>query len=384
MQRRSPPSRKPPLPHPAELPPPAASNRTFLVHVVPGLEGIAAEEIASSSLDAELTGEWRYFDERSSLLAYRAGADLDRWLTLATVEDVFALVAQVRGLRADRGGLGELAAATLSAKRFESAISALASCRGRLPRSYRVVARKSGVHEYRRVDAQRAVEGVLRTRLPRLRLVADDADMELWLTIVGREALLAVRLSTSQMRGRSHPFASLPASLKPAVARAMVRLSAPRPSDRVLDPFCGAGTLLIERALAGPHTELVGGDRDPEAVTKARTNAGAAGATAEIREWDALALPIENESVDVILTNPPFGKRVAIDAGDPLAFYGRLVAELHRVLRPGSRLVLITSQTEAFLRAARRPASQFLVRRRVPVLVRGERATIFVAETPIA
>ena len=361
-------------------PPPDGGGRAFLIQVVPGLEEIADQEVAAAIADARLTGEWRWFDERSSLLEYRAGPDPDRWFRLGVVEDVFALVAHVRGLGADRGGLGALAAATLSAKRFESAIDALAAVRGHAPRSYRVVARKSGAHEYRRVDAQRAVEGVVRTRFPWLRLVPDDADMELWLTIIGREALLGVRLSTNQMRGRAHAFASLPASLKPTLARAMVRLSEPRLAETVLDPFCGAGTLLIERALAGPRAALLGGDRDDEAVAKARANASAAGIHAEIRAWDALALPLEDGSVDVILANPPFGKRVAIDTGDPAAFYGLLMAELYRVLRPGGRLVVITSQTEAFLRAARRASSPFAMRRRVPVLVRGERAAIFAAK----
>jgi tRNA (guanine6-N2)-methyltransferase len=377
VPRRAPPPQR----HRSPLQPAGSRPRSaVLVQTVPGLEQIAADEIAATIPSAEPAGVWRHFDERSSLLVYRCGAAFDPWLALGSAEDVFALVAHARGLRTDRGGLGELAAATLSARGFDGALAALAGVRGRAPRSYRVVARKSGLHDYRRVDAQRAVEGVVRTRFPRLRRVADEADAEIWLTIIGREALLGVRLSTAAMRGRAHPFVSLPASLKPTVARAIVRLSEPRPSDSVLDPCCGAGTLLIERALVLPHGPLFAGDLDPAAAATARGNLRAAGIAAEVREWDALALPLADASVDVILTNPPFGKQIAIAAGDPVRFYAGLVAEFHRVLRPGGRLVLLTSQTEAFARAARRPSSLLRVSRRVPVLVRGERATIFVAE----
>src|SRR5205085_10680436 len=144
-------------------------------------------------------------------------------------------------------------------------------------------ARKSGTHTYLRVDAQRAVEGALCTRLPGLRLVADHAEVEFWLSVVAREALVGIRLSTGRMRGHAHPFQSFLASLKPTVARAMVRLSHPRATDAVLDPLCGAGTLLIERALAVEYSALYGGDRDPSAVARARANARAAGVRIDVQ-----------------------------------------------------------------------------------------------------
>jgi tRNA (guanine6-N2)-methyltransferase len=350
----------------------------LLVHVVPGLEDVAADEIAGAVPGAELAGVWTNFDERTSLLEYRAAGNPSRWLALGTVEDVFALAARARSLHNDRSGLHELAAATLTSKHLDRAMGAYTECRGGAPCTFRVVARQSGTHAYRRVDAQRAVEGALCTRLPRLRLVADEADAEFWLSVVGREALVGLRLSTHRMRGHAYPFDSLPASLKPTVARAMVRLSQPRTTDVVLDPLCGAGTLLIERALAAAYSALYGGDREPSAVAIAQANARAAGVRIDVQAWDALTLPLSDRSVDVVLANPPFGKKVAIDGG-PYAFYRRLAIELRRVLRPGGRLVLITSQADAFRRSVTALPSPLLVRQRVPVLVRGERATIFLA-----
>jgi 23S rRNA G2445 N2-methylase RlmL len=160
----------------------------------------------------------------------------------------------------------------------------------------------------------------------------------------------------------------------------MARLSNPRAADVVLDPLCGTGTLLLERALAGDYAALIGGDRDPSAVAAARANALAAGVPADFRQWDALALPLPDASVDAVLANPPFGKKVPIPGGDPFRFYARLMAEIRRVLRPGGRVVLLTSQGEAVRRALREVPAAFAVRRHVPVLIRGERATIFAAD----
>jgi tRNA (guanine6-N2)-methyltransferase len=303
--------------------------------------------------------------------------------------------------RAPRGSI-RAAAATLTSRLFDRAVEAHAALRRRAARTYRVIARRSGEHAFRRVDAQRAVERAIRTRRPGLRPVDDGADAEFWLSIVGRVALVGLRLSSGEMRlprrlaaggprarpasaaqqegharGRS-AFVSLPAALKPSVARAMVWLSQPRPDDAALDPLCGAGTLLLERAAAGPYRSLVGGDLDPTAVAAARANARHAGVRLDVRVWDALALPLPDASVDVVLTNPPFGKRVEIPGGDARAFYRGLVGEFTRVLRPHGRLVLLTSQADAFLQATR--AVPLRLDRRVPIVLRGEPATIFVAQ----
>jgi 23S rRNA G2445 N2-methylase RlmL len=201
---------------------------------------------------------------------------------------------------------------------------------------------------------------------------------------VGDVGLVALRLSTPGMRQGRHRPASVPASLKPTVARAMVRLSGPRETDVVLDPFCGAGTLLLERAHAGPFASLIGGDRDPATVAVARTNVRASGLPVEISEWDARALPLPDRSVDVVLSNPPFGKKIRIEGGAADPFYREFLAEARRVLRPAGRLVLITNQVDAFTEAVKQLSPPLAVTTQVPLLVRGERAVVFVATTPSA
>jgi tRNA G10 N-methylase Trm11 len=193
-------------------------------------------------------------------------------------------------------------------------------------------------------------------------------------------ALLGIRLSDASMRQRPEAFTSIPASLKPPVARAMALLSAPRATDRVLDPFCGAGTLLIERARVASYAALIGGDVSPAAVRVARSNLQTAGLSADLRTWDALSLPLESGTVDVVLTNPPFGKQLAIPGGDPQAFYAGMLAELARVVVPGGVAVVITSATRALQGALRTSSGVLRVHDHVPVLVRGEPTEVVLLE----
>jgi hypothetical protein len=111
---------------------------------------------------------------------------------------------------------------------------------------------------YRRTKMQEAVELGICNRYSKWRVVPDNANLEFWVQQIDKQALIGLRLTDRTMRHRTYKIANLPASLRPTIARAMVHLSQPAPDDIFLDPMCGAGTLLIERALAGRYALLQG------------------------------------------------------------------------------------------------------------------------------
>jgi SAM-dependent methyltransferase len=95
-------------------------------------------------------------------------------------------------------------------------------------------------------------------------------------------ALLAEALAvpTSQQaedlaRAHVHGFHSFPARMHPLTAQRLV-LGFSEPGSRVLDPFCGSGTVLVEARLAG--REAVGVDVNPLAVRLSRLKARGVGA----------------------------------------------------------------------------------------------------------
>lgn len=58
--------------------------------------------------------------------------------------------------------------------------------------------------------------------------------------------------------------------LPPKLARMMVNLAAP--SQALLDPFCGSGTVIMEAALVAPEIDLVGSDIDARQIAGAQEN----------------------------------------------------------------------------------------------------------------
>src|SRR5215472_5572557 len=247
-----------------------------------------------------------------------------------------------------------------------------------MPRTWRVVSQKSGSHDFRRKDSGEAVGDALRRTLPRsIHHVADDADLEFWLWLSGGEALIGLRLSDATMRHRPYKREHLPASLRPTVAAAMGWLAQPTKEDIVLDPLCGAGTVLIERALLAPLKQALGGDIRGKAVEVARRNARSAGIEAIWRVWDARSLPLEAGSVTRVITNLPFGKQVGTHEVNT-DLYGELIGEFGRVLSVDGVLVTLTSDDRLWDSLLRKRG--WHIDKKVVLVVLGQPASIFVAE----
>jgi tRNA (guanine6-N2)-methyltransferase len=354
----------------------------YIAHVVPGLEAVAEAEIVGALETERPFRVLREFDERTSMMIFRYAGSPSALLTLGTVEDVFALAAESDTVPSSRAGLAAARAAVARGPAFAGAVDRAFTVRPhrRGKTTFRVIARKSGDHAFRRVDVQKAVELGVVDRLPVWRLVEDDAQIEVWVSLIGAHLIVGIRLSDGTMRQRDYRKASLPAALKPTVGRAMALLSNPLDDDVVLDPMCGSGTILIERAQAARYRLLLGGDRDEAAVTAARENIGTRYKPVEIHRWDARQLPLEDDSVSAILTNLPFGKQIGTPTENRL-LYPALLAEWVRVLRDGGRMVLLTGDKALLTRTVQRQP-RLTITQQMPVIVRGYRATLMVITMP--
>src|SRR5262249_49881921 len=159
--------------------------------------------------------------------------------------------------------------------------------------------------------------------------------------------------------------------LRPTVAAAMVRLAGVKPRHVVLDPMCGAGTILAEvfAVVHGPearYLRVLGGDLDPKAVRAAGNNLRRLGA-AGLSPWDARGLALADQSVDRIISNPPFGKQLShLQEIGPL--YRDMLAAYDRVLRPDGKAVLLVADFGPLRSAARKVRWTLTEQYRVRVL----------------
>ncbi|MCI0451790.1 MAG: bifunctional demethylmenaquinone methyltransferase/2-methoxy-6-polyprenyl-1,4-benzoquinol methylase UbiE [Candidatus Latescibacteria bacterium] len=116
--------------------------------------------------------------------------------------------------------------------------------------------------------------------------------------------------------------------------RQLVAFADVRAGERVLDVATGTGDVAIEFARDATAGEIVGVDLSSEMLRVARDKLAHSGLSRRIalREGDALALPFDDASFDVVTV--AFGLRNLPD-------YRRGVCEMARVLAPGGRAVVL-------------------------------------------
>jgi 23S rRNA G2445 N2-methylase RlmL len=354
----------------------------FFAQTVPGIERIAWEEMEGRLHNAVLLG-FRRLRDKNGIVLFEYRGDPAALLQLRSTEDIFYLLAHRGQVALDRTGLRAIEAAIRHSRYFDVGLRLhreIGGTRRGRRTTFRVVARKQGArHRYRRVDAQRAVEkGILRRYSTRWRLAEHKADLEVWFTLLEGEALFGLRLSDRTMRHRTYKTNHLPASLRPTVASAMAFLSDAQPGDVFLDPMCGGGTILIERALLGRYRVLLGGDIDRRAVEASRENIGPRYRPILIHHWDATSLALPDDSIDKLVSNLPFGEQIGSHE-DNAALYPRLLSEMERVVRPGGRMVVLTGEDQT-MRDACSASRNLRLAERWGIAILGMPATIYVLE----
>jgi len=166
-------------------------------------------------------------------------------------------------------------------------------------------------------------------------------------------ATLTIDTTGSGLHKRGYRIQAGEAPLKETMASGLVQLSFWHPERRLIDPFCGSGTILIEAAMAGrniapgllkkfdseqwdvlpmsvwrearqsaenaidrterlPEFIMQGTDIDPEIIEAAKINAERAGVAQDINFGvkDVRDLWIDRQ-YGIMITNPPYGQRLS-------------------------------------------------------------------------
>ena len=130
-----------------------------------------------------------------------------------------------------------------------------------------------------------------------------------------------------------------------------LRVGPVRPGETVLDHACGAGMdLLLAARRVGPGGRAIGVEITTGMRASARQSADAVGLgdIVDIREGYPEALPVDDESVDVVISNGAVNQSLE---------KARVFEEIYRVLKQGGRLYLadVVVQRELRLQARASP-----------------------------
>ena len=309
----------------------------MFVLTMPGLAPLAAREMAAiGSVTVRASGS----DGRSDVLL----ADADRagrgeLLGLRLAEDVFAEVGQT--FRADGDKARRVAERIWRPEHSARALSVWADHRGplRAAMSFRVIARVLEETSFLRTDLRRELARVVTSDRPRWR-PADPADLEVWVAeYAPARFVCGLRLSDQRMRQHGGRPQERRGALRPTVAAAAVCLAGP-PTGLLVDPCCGAGTVLAEAVAAGWQAR--GLDIDPAAAAAARANVPAAATGA----GDVRTMDLADAAAAACVSNLPFGWQFDVP-GDMRDWLRQALRDMARVTRQGGRVVLLAPEIPA-------------------------------------
>ncbi|MCD6357312.1 MAG: methyltransferase domain-containing protein [Thermoproteales archaeon] len=170
------------------------------------------------------------------------------------------------------------------------------------------------------------------------------------------------RLRSSRFKPFTHP-----ASLTPEDARILVNLAAA--DGRILDPFCGTGSILAEAVARG--LEAVGVDLNEEMARGAWRNLKhfSCDALCDVLVSDARMLPFRESCFDAVAADPPYGRLAPTHGLELNSVYERLISESARVLRDRGSLVFIKPEGSGVPRSLEKVGEGLKYLERYPVYV---------------
>lgn len=265
-------------------------------------------------------------------------------LELRTADDLLLDVGTLRGIDHTRAALPELSR-RLTRIDFDAALTHLEDVRtlpSRAP-TFDVVASLLGRRNYNRYAVEDAAGDVIAdmvgaryaSRNPNAGrrtgigaagagAAADtaDTDFTVRLSLNGDSVEIALRLPHKPLHRRPWKLDTGPGTLHPPLAAALVWIGSGTSPLRVLDPFCGDGTIAIEAALAFPEAKILAADLDADRLRNARANAARTAVAEHIQFVHADAGDTASgntasgstasgpEPFDVLVTNPPWNRSV--------------------------------------------------------------------------
>lgn len=300
-----------------------------MVTTVPGLEDIVLME-ASENLDV-LEAEVRFSGVGGRASIRVPESQVHKVFTLRSIEHVVRLI---KTFRIETGPEG-----------LEQIYSGVYGCDIPLGESFRVICERVGKHGFTSIDVQRVAGQALVDKYGR-RVDLKNPETIVRVDVARDLCIVGIQETRFSLRIRYPRVFQHYSALNPVIAYAMLKLANVRSGDRVLDAFCGGGTIIIEAAQCWDGLELLGLDISPKSIEGAWGNSEAAGVKDRVKFLVGDATRLERYlpagwRVNKVISNLPFGIRSGRLKALPKIYSGFL-RSLKPFLEENSTVCLLT------------------------------------------
>jgi len=301
----------------------------IIVTTVPGLEDIVLEE-AYEKINV-LSSEARFGNVGGRVLLIVPRSQVDRVFNLRSIEHIIQLI-ETFNISSDRSGLDQVYRWV-----YELDIP--------LGSTFRVTCDRIGVHEFTSIDVQKTAGQALVDKYGR-KVDLKNPETIVRVDVAHNLCIVGIQKTRTSLRVRYQRIFQHYSALNPVIAYAMLRIAGVKPGDRVLDAFCGGGTIIIEAAQVWDNVDLLGVDISPKSIDGAWRNAEAAGVKDKVRFIVGDSRRLERVlpadwKVDKVVSNLPFGIRSGRLKVIP-SIYTEFMKSLKQFLKESSRICLLT------------------------------------------
>lgn len=168
--------------------------------------------------------------------------------------------------------------------------------------------------------------------------------------------------------------------LRPEIAYLICCFAKIKADDKILEPFCGYGSIPVQLAKKFKFQKLFISDIEAEkaALTGSRKQISAASeGLIDCRQADAFSLNhIEDKSISLVITDPPWGYYEEI--GDIKEFYQKMFLSFNRILSDSGRMVILSARKDELEAAV--SESDFKIKNSLHTLVNGKKAGLYFIE----
>jgi len=164
-------------------------------------------------------------------------------------------------------------------------------------------------------------------------------------------------------------------ALRPELCNIMSWISEIKPTDIILDPFCGHGSIPKEIVKHFRYNMLFASDTNTNLIDTLKNEFKKNKKNFFIKQRDALNLEyFENEFFDKIITDPPWNI-YNYKTENFVLFYTKMLQEFYRILKFGGICTILMGNTKDFEKSLEN--SYFKLQEKHNILVNGKKANVY-------
>jgi 23S rRNA G2445 N2-methylase RlmL len=310
---------------------------TYIAYTTKGIEHIAEQEI-KDKLNAEIV------EVANKRILFETTASYEEIVQLTTIDDIGLLLAMKKNVTSI-GGILEI----VEDIRFDELQKTLATFRETENTTFSLTTSFARVKALNPQQVVSAVSEAILQKYGWKFTPLHHTNFDIRIFIDETTAYISLRLTKESLHHRIYKTHSASGTLRPTVAAAMVLLATKgRKHTKVVDNFCGSGTILAEAFRMG--NEISGGDINSENVIIAKKNIHNLSSHQEknIHLLDATNTAWPANTFDRAISNLPWDKQIVIKSITNL--YEDTIKEYARILKTTGVLCVLVSKPELFIK----------------------------------